>query len=202
MAERGGINVYSAFLNDPTDRLDPFGLAIVNLKYKAYIETSTVTFFGRTFNGGTKILHSVDVNTDIGSLTQVQKYIGHTIEYAYPGGPQIGEGQASGSTVRAFVDSHGRSRGSSEAFFRVKMEGDEGNPLVAGAPGITYEVLIYFFTCSRKIYWTGWHDRFPSHKFYVDGARVHRFSHVESGTTPIELFPFTPKEHFSGSDTY
>jgi RHS repeat-associated protein len=200
--ERGGLNLYAFVGNDPIDRIDPLGLVIVNLKYQAYIETPTVTFLGQTFNGGVKIRHSINVDTDAASLIEVEKYIGHTIEYAYPGGPVTGEGQATGSTVKASIDARGPSRGSGDSWFRVKMSGDESNPLVSGAPGITYEVFIYFYKCSRKISWTGTHDRFPSHDFFEKGKLVHHFSHVTAGTTPASLFPTARSEHFDGEDTY
>jgi hypothetical protein len=171
------------------------------LKYQAYIETATVAFLGRTFNGGVKIRHSVDVDTDAESLREVEKYIGPTIEYNSTG-EVIGRGQSGGSTVNASIDFRGYDRLQKMNFFRVKMKADERNPLVSNAPGITHEVFIYFYKCSRQVRWSGEHDRFPSHDFYVKGKPVHHFSHVTAGTSPGSLFPPAPSESFSGKDSF
>jgi hypothetical protein len=194
-------NLYVFVLNDPVNGFDPFGLATVNLKYETYIETTTVTFKpplvgkARTFNGGVKTRHSVNVDTDANTVTRVEKYIGPTIEYG-PTGNIIGRGQASGSTVKAYV-----------AYFNprtlvVIMEGDEGNPLVRFAPGITYSVGVTFDRCTRKMTWKGSHDKFPSHDFYEQGKRVHHFSHTAAGTSPLYLFPEAPNERFKGEDRF
>ena len=202
IGEEGGVNLFGFVRNNPIDFFDKLGLVIVNLSYEAYIETATVTFLGQTFNGGIKIRHSINVDTDTESLSQTEKYIGHTIEYDAPGGKVIREGQSGGSTVRASIDFRGPARGQGEPFFRVKLVADEGNPLVSHAPGITYEVYVYFYKCSKTMSWTGTHDRFPSHAFSVKRKRVHQFSHVMAGTTPLSLSPPASNERFSGSDTF
>lgn len=84
----------------------------------------------------------------------------------------------------------------------VIMEGDEGNPLVTGAPGITYSVAVTFDRCTHKMEWEGSHDKFPSHDFYEQGKQVHHFSHTAAGTSPWYLFPPAPNQKFKGKDIF
>jgi RHS repeat-associated protein len=190
-----GPNLYIFVSNDSLGAFDPYGLAIVNLKYVTYIEPARITFRGRTFNGGVKTRHSVNVDTDTPSVTRVEKYIGPTIEYG-ANGEIKGRGQASGSTIKAYV-AYNNPRS-----LVVVMEGNEGNPLVPLAPGITYSVAVFFDRCTRKMEWEGSHDRFPSHDFYEKGNLAHHFSHTVAGTTPWNLFPLYPDESFAGSGSF
>ena len=185
--------------NDPINHIDKLGLVKVRLKYEAYIEGSSVTFFGRTFNAGMKIRHEVEMDTDQYTFRETGKYIGPTIEYDSDGNV-IGRGQATGSTVKASLVGHGPSRGSGEHFFCITMSANEGNPLVGMAPGITYSVTIC--ACKKSVTWSGSHDGFPSHDFYVDGERKHHYSHTTAGASPWSLFPPASNITFSGNKTY
>jgi RHS repeat-associated protein len=202
IGETGARNLYGFANNNATSASDKLGMVVVNLTYSTYIETARITYspvFGvfpaRTFNGGVKTRHSVLVDTDSRILTEVDKYVGPTFEYDSQD-KITGSGQADGSTVKA-----GLSGGLSSIAFTVTMSGNESNPLVSFAPGITYSVSIRFDTCSETITWKGTHDRFPSHDFYLKGDLVHRFSHVAAGTNPDNLW-WPGSEHFGGQTTF
>jgi RHS repeat-associated protein len=213
--EEGGVNLYGMLGNNPVNAIDPLGLIKVNLKYETHIDTPTVTFAGRIFNGGLKTRHEIVVDTDTKSVSTVAKFIGTTVEYDSTG-KAIGTATASGASLLASVDKAGTGTN-----FKVTMSGNESNPLVAKtvrvtatpltpaytytvnyAPAITYEVRIKFEKCGEDRYivkWEGSHDRFPSHDYYVNGIPFHRFSHISAGTTPLSLIPTATDERFEGT---
>ena len=178
----------------PTGALDSDGLQVIKLSYVTYIETSTISYLGRTFNGGTKTWDNVTVDTDTSSITTRDKGCGYTYEYN-SAGAVIGTGHASGSTLSATLSK------SDDCHFTVTMGGNESNPLVSLSPGITYETTFSFDLDAGTLSWTGAHDQFPSHQMYIDDTSKYTFSHVTAGTSPSYLLPPWPNATFSGSMT-
>jgi len=84
----------------------------------------------------------------------------------------------------------------SDKIAKVEMKGNPGNPLVSGAPGITWEYTLTFDSTNvlaptYRI--QGDHDGFPSHEVYIEDQRIHEHDPLLTGEGLFSLFP--PSEH-------
>jgi hypothetical protein len=109
----------------------------------------------------------------------VEVGVTHLIAPIIPLRPTVGK--ATGATLKSSVTVNGKN-------VRVKLDGDEGNPLMPGSPGITYTITINFNGTTGRATFSGEHDGFPSYDFYA-GRMIRNWSHVQAGTTPRALFP-------------
>jgi len=197
--EEGGHNLYSFVSNDPVEKFDLLGMVELTFAYITRIELVRITFLGSTFNGGIKTTQTVSVDPDQCTNTFSSKSIGTTIKYASPTGSAVDSKQASGSTIKQSVSRP--NGGSDQCKCVLKMSGNEGNPFVPGAPGITYHVTITFDAKAKKYEWEVQHDSFPSHKLTGHTGKVLLdFSHVAAGTSPWGLY--YESESASGNESW
>ena len=196
--EQGGVNLYRFVENNPLDAVDPAGLDAFKFTYTTRIETPTVSFLGRTFNGGRKTHHIVDIeaNLHLCGVTNEEISIGSTTEYD-SSGAVIGTGTATGSTISVWTELN-----ITACKCTVNMSGNEGNPLVPQAPGITYKAEINILMKPKTVDWKVEHDKYPSHYFSGPSSLLYSFSHVKEGTSPASLFPPFTNATGSGSFNY
>ena len=199
LGERGGRNLYGFVANNPVSRVDALGLYAFDMKVKAYIEGTRVTFWPWTFNAGTKVDHVAHVDTDAESITQT-KFIGTTIKYDSSGN-EVDRATASSAGLRAYIRCKKIStRVGCCKECHIQMIGTASDPLFYGAaPPLDYDFFVSVTVCPGSIYfyYSGSHDGYPSYEFNLAGDRVHHFSHVAAGTSPLSLYSWG-QYHFRG----
>jgi len=134
-----------------------------------------------TKNGGDPL---VSYNRDTG--------ITHELNY---NGEVIKQGQASGSTLEVAVK---RDRNGTLV---IQAKGNESDPLLIGAPGITYDFNVAISSSGTSseatVQVSGAHDGFPGYEIMVDrqevkdhkSALVYAFDPRKTGGTVRQLFP-------------
>ncbi|HWM24161.1 MAG TPA: RHS repeat-associated core domain-containing protein [Chthoniobacterales bacterium] len=171
------------------------GANSATFSYATSIDTSQVTYLGRTFNGGMKTTQTVTVDPCDCKITNAAKSVGLTNEYG-PSGKIIGTGKASGASIKQSVQKKGSD-------CVLSMRGNEGNPLVFGGPGITYDAKVTLHSGKNAYDWKVKHDAYPSHRLLgPNGTAIHQYDPATSGASPWRLFPPTPSIHSSGTDSY
>jgi RHS repeat-associated protein len=197
--DAGDANLYRYVGNSPTMQSDPLGLEIFAIDYMTQIEANTVTYMGRTFNGGMKTRQTVVIDTNAPKpIVRVNNSVGSTIEFLDD--DTTNTGTASGNSLTATVTEHTPST------IVVQLEGNEGNPLAPWyAAGITYSATITIDLNNLTVSWAVEHDQYPSHTLMISqqGSPIpiggHNFSHVGAGTDPDYLIPTNPNHSANGS---
>ena len=181
--EQGGLNLYGFSENNGVNNWDYLGQETVSVVYRTLIESPTVTFFRRTFNGGVKTVHGFTFDTISRNMSPISPFVGETVEYDKRGKVK-GRGRSSGSTLKV------RQTKNETCLIEFEMTGDERNPLAFFAPAITYSATVTFDYNKMEASVGGTHDRFPSHALKVKGNTVYHLSHLAAGTSPLGLFDF------------
>lgn len=205
-------NRYSYTINNPLKYFDPDGREEIEIIFRTFIPAKTVqTPDRRTFEGdgrklgepGTfrteqRITIETDPNKSGGrALVSSIANVGLTKEILSDG--SVRQKRASGDTLKATADYQVDGMGE-KSLVKVNLQGNEGNPLVKGAPGITYDINIYVQSSGPEgaaiISVYGEHDGFPGYELFVarpetgdSSAKFIRGYDPTGKESPMALFP-------------
>ena len=71
----------------------------------------------------------------------------------------------------------------------VKCRCEGQNPLVSGAPAISYTFTLTFDSATRTYSLVGSHDGFPAYEIYINGKRIYKHDPLATGDGLNSLFP-------------
>jgi RHS repeat-associated protein len=171
------LNRYAYVANNPLKFIDPNGAEKILIVLQTFIPQPTVTapVSGRTFEGdgrnvgepgGFRTQQIITIETDPskgGAEISRSRDTGITHELNSDGSIK-GQGQAPGETLEAAV-----TRG--ESGVNIQLKGNERDPLISGAPGITYDFNINVQSQGTQgnatVTVSGSHDKFPAYEIMV-----------------------------------
>jgi RHS repeat-associated protein len=201
------LNRFAYVASNPLKFIDPTGEEKILIVVTTFIPQPSVTapVSGRRFEGddrnvgdpgGFRTQQTIIIETDPSKgKAEISKSrdTGITHELG-PDGSYIGQGQASGESLEAAV-----TRGESGVF--VQMKGNESDPLIALAPGITYDFQITVQSEGSQGNLTvsvgGSHDSFPGYEVTVTRIEqpkptttvAYGYDPRPAGTTAKSLIP-------------
>jgi hypothetical protein len=154
--------------------------------------------------GGFRTQQIINIETDPGKnsgnpqVGPINRDTGPSFELSGPGGERIDRGKASGETLGGEV-----TRDES-GVVNIHVYGNEPNPLVSGAPGITYNFDIKVQSEGTQgnatVSVTGEHDKFPGYEIVVSRPElpktqstvVYQHDPRKTGDTALSLMPTAP----------
>jgi hypothetical protein len=196
-----GLNRYSYVANNPLKFIDPNGEEKILVVVHTFIPQPTVKapISGRLFegddrnvggSGGFRTQQIITIETDPskgGPEVSSFSDTGITHELGSDGSI-IGQAKAKGDTLEAAV-----TRGDSGVF--IQMKGNESDPLITGAPGITYDFHLNLQSQGTQgnlnVTVGGSHDKFPAYEIMV--TRIE-----QSKPTTAVVYGYDPRKTGSG----
>jgi RHS repeat-associated protein len=193
------LNRYAYVANNPLKFIDPEGEEKILVVITTFIPDQSVTKAGTTFEGdgrnvgepgGFRTQQSVTIETDpsrgAAQAGTFNRDTGISQELSGPGGRPIGQSaQASGETLEGRVTRY------ESGVVNIQAKGNESNPLVPLAPGITYDFNIRVQSAGTQgnvtVTVAGSHDQFPAYEISVTRPEV-------SKPTTTTVYSYDPRQ--------